>query len=109
AIEILKAGEGDSEDGLLRRLVKAHAEPLPELVGGVDVLGEEADLRFSADEPVFVGAGFGSDERENGLTIWRGDRDPAAVVGEIDVGEDAEAELVHVEVETAFVIADVDG
>src|SRR6202035_3592585 len=54
AIEILKAGEGDSEDGLLRRLVKAHAEPLPELVGGVDVLGEEADLRFAADEPVFV-------------------------------------------------------
>ena len=109
AVDVLKAGESDPEDGLLRRLVEADAESLPELVGGVDVLGEEADLGVAADEAVFVGAGFGSDEREDGLTVGRGDRDPTAVVGEVDIGEDAEAELVDVEVEASVVIADVDG
>ena len=82
---------------------------LPELVGGVDVFGDEADLGVAADESVFFGAGFGSDEGEDGLTVGRGDGDPAAVEGEIDVGEDAEAELVDVELEASFVVADVDG
>ena len=109
AVDVLKTGEGDAEDRLLWRLVEAHAVLLPELVGGVDVLGDEADLSVAADEPVFVGAGFGSDEREDGLTIRRGDCDPTSVVGESDVGEDAEAKVVDVEIEAAFVIADVDG
>jgi hypothetical protein len=86
AVDILKAGEGDPEDSLLRRLVKTHTVPLPELVGGVDVFGDEADLGVAADEMVFFGAGFGSDEREDGLTVRRRDRDPAAVEREIDVG-----------------------
>ena len=69
----------------------------------------KADLRVAADEAVFFGAGFGGDEREDGLSVRRCDRDPAAVVGAGDVGEDAEAELLDVELEAAVVIADVDG
>ena len=82
---------------------------LPELIGGVDVLGEEADLGVAADEAVFVCASSGSDEGENGLTIGRCNRDPAAVIGGADVGEDTEAKLADVEVDAAVDVADVDG
>ena len=82
AVDVLEAGEGDSEDGLLRRLMKVDAMALPELVGGVDVFGDEADLGVAADEAVFLGAGFGSDEGEDGLTVRRRDGDPAAIEGE---------------------------
>ena len=109
AVHVLETSKGDSEDGLLRRLVKAHAVLLLELVGGVDVLREEADLRVATDETVFVGAGFRSDKREDGLTIGRGDGDPTAIVGEADIGENAETKLLDVEIEAAVVIADVDG
>jgi hypothetical protein len=109
AVDVLKAGKGDPEDRLLRWLVKAHTMSLPELVGGVDVLGDETDLGFAADETVFVGPGFGSNECEDGLTVRRSDCDPAAVVSAGDVGKDVEAELVDVEVEASFVIADING
>ena len=42
AVDVLEAGEGDAEDGLLGRLVKAYAVALPEFVGGVDVFGDES-------------------------------------------------------------------
>jgi hypothetical protein len=93
----------------LRGLVESDAEPLPKLVSGVDVFGEEADLRLATDEAEFFGAGFGSDEREDGLTVGRRNGDPTAVVGEIDIGENAEAKPVDVEVEASLVIANVDG
>ena len=56
-----------------------------------------------------LGAGFGCDEGEDGLAVWRGDRNPAAVIGELNVGEDAEAELFHVKLDAAVVVANVDG
>jgi hypothetical protein len=66
-------------------------------------------LCLATDEAEFFGAGFGSDECEDGLTVGRGNGDPTAVVGEIDIGEDAEAKPVDVEVKGSLVIADVDG
>src|SRR5262249_28068069 len=62
SIDVLKAGEGYAEDGLLGWLVKAHALLVPEFIGGVDVFRDEADLGVAADEAVFVGAGFGRDK-----------------------------------------------
>ena len=109
AVDVLETGERDPEDGLLGRLVKAHTESQPELIGGVDVLGEEADLGVAADEAVLIGAGSGCDECEDGLAVGRRDRDPSAVVGGVDVGEDTEAKLVDVEVDAAVDVADVDG
>ena len=105
----MEAGEGDPEDGLLWRLVKAHAKFLPELVGDVDVLGEETDLGLAADEAMFVGAEFGCDEREDSLTVGRCDRDPSPVVGCVDVCEDTKAKLADVEVDASVDVADVDG
>ena len=64
---------------------------------------------LATDEAVFFGAGFWGNERENGLTVWRGNGNPTTVVGEIDIGENAEAEPIDVEIEASVVIADVDG
>ena len=60
AVEVLKAGESDAEDGLLWRLAKVHTMALPEVVCGVDVFGEEADLRVASDEALFSVPGLGA-------------------------------------------------
>ena len=109
AVDVLETGVGCAEERLLGRLMEADALSLPEFVGGIDVFRDEAYLCVATDEAVLFRAGFGCDEREDGLTVGRGDRDPAAVIGEGDVGEDAEAELPYVELEAAVLISNVDG
>src|SRR5271154_902940 len=88
---------------------KAYAAAAPEIVGAVDVFGDEADLGLAADQAVFVGAGFGSDEGEQGCAVRRGDGDPTAIAGIGDVRDDAEPELLDVEPEALILVADVDG
>ena len=46
---------------------------------------------------VVFGAGLGRDEGDDGRAVGRSDGDPAAVEVEAGVGNDAEAELVDVE------------
>ncbi|WP_433985196.1 hypothetical protein RBB78_18930 [Tunturiibacter empetritectus] len=54
AVDVVEAGYGGTEDGLLRRVMEADAAVAPELVGGVDVLGDESDLGVAADEFVVL-------------------------------------------------------
>jgi hypothetical protein len=109
AVDVVEAGDGGSEEGLLGRVMEAHAAVVPEFIGGVDVLGEKADLSVASDELVVLCAGLGSDEGEDGGAVGWGDGDPAAIEVETRVGDDAEAELVDVELQALVVVADVDG
>src|SRR5271170_7069281 len=109
AVNVVEAGYGGAEDGALWRVVEADAAFLPELVGGVDVLGDKADLGVAADESVVLCARLGRYEGDDGSAVGRSDGDPAAIEVEAGVGDDAEAELVDVELEAQIVVSDVDG
>ena len=90
-------------------MLKVDATATPEIVGAVDVFGDEADLGCATNESGFFGAGAGCDEGEQGRAIGRGDGDPAAIDCVGDVGDDTETQLVDVELKAHFVVADVDG
>ncbi len=89
--------------------MEADAAFGPFLVFSEDVFGDEGDARRAADELEVEGVGLGSDEREDGLTVGRGDGDEAFAGLEFGVVGEVEAELVHVEAEAAVLVADVDG
>ncbi len=86
-----KTGKDAAPELGLGRLIEADAAAGPEIVGGVDVFGDEGDLGGLADEAeIFRAAGRG-DEGEDGAAVGRGNGDPAAEF-EALVGDDAEAE-----------------
>ena len=53
-VDVVEAGDGGSEEGLLRRVMEADATVAPEFIGGVDVFGYEADLGGATDELVVL-------------------------------------------------------
>ncbi len=80
-------------------MLKADAAASPEIVGAVDVFGDEADLGCATDESGFLGAGAGCDEGEESGAVGRGDCDPSAIDCVGDVGDDTETKLLDVELE----------
>ena len=85
----------------------AALAPVPEF--GDDVFGYESDVRSVANELEGLGARLGSDEGEIGGAVGRGDSDPAPPRLDASVENEMEAELVDVEGEAAFQIADIHG
>ena len=71
---------GDGAPGLyLRRMVEPDAALAPRLKLGKDVFSQEDDLRGAADEFVFFGLAFGSNQCQDCAAIWRRDPSPNSV------------------------------
>ena len=79
--------------------------PLGEL--GWDIFAEKEDLSVATNELAFLGAGFGDDERDVRAAICGCDLDPALPRVKAAVHHHAEPQLVQVEAQAAFLIANV--
>lgn len=71
-------------------MLKVDAAGTPEVISGVDVFGDEADLGCATNESGFLGSGAGCDESKEGGAVGRRDGDPAAIESVGDVGDDSE-------------------
>jgi len=91
-----------------RSVIEADAAEGPLLIFRDDILGDEDDLRGTANQLVLHGIGLGSDEREDGGAVGRRDGDQAFASLELDVVGEMEAELVEVEAEATVEIAHED-
>jgi hypothetical protein len=90
-------------------MVKTHAAAAPFFELGEDVFGQEDDLSRTADKLVFIGAGFGSNEREHSGAIWGSDGERIFDGRERDIKGQAESQLIQVESPASLFVANENG
>ena len=78
----------------------------PIAVTGEDIVGGEDDVGGAANQLHLLRIGFGSDKREHRVAIGRSNAEPAFAGLKNGVGDEAKAELVHVETQALVLIAD---
>src|SRR5207249_10789030 len=87
---------------------EADALARPLVVPARHVAGDERNVRGAADEFVFDGSRWRSDEVEDGGAVGRRNRDPALAGLKPRVDDETKAELVEVEAEAAVEVAHED-
>ncbi len=85
--------------------MNSAAEPF--VVFGGDVFGQEIDVGIASEEFLCIGAWGNLCQGEVRAAVRRADFNPADAL-DLLIDDDAEAELVHVEAQAAFLIADKD-
>jgi hypothetical protein len=84
--------------------MELYSATAPQLVSGIDIFGDESNLRIPANEFVIFRAALGSKHRQNSTAIRRRDRHPTVKL-EPAIGNYTESELIDIELQASFVIA----
>jgi hypothetical protein len=85
-------------------MMKMHPAAPPQVIGGIDIFGDKANLCGPADKLVVLRAALGSNQRQNRTAIRGRDRYPT-VKFETAIGNYAESKPVYIELQASVMIA----
>jgi hypothetical protein len=81
-----------------------YSTTAPQLVSGIDIFGDESDVRIPTDEFVVLRAALGSNHGQNSTAIRRRDHHPTPKL-ETTIGNYTETELIDIELQASVVIS----
>ncbi len=105
-IWIFEAGEHSAPIGCLRRMAKTYAALAPFIKLGCDIFGYESNPSGLPDKLVFFRVRLRSDERQHDGAVRGSNCQPADAIFGLVINNEAESELIQIEAQTAFLIAD---
>src|SRR5215468_247404 len=105
-VEILKTRKSTTPRWGLRRMMKVNSTLLPFVKLGDDILSSKNDVPALSDQFVFVRVGKRRTKGKYGSAVWRRNRHPTITRFIANINEQTEPQLVQVESQTTFLIAD---
>ena len=107
AVGIFETGVDSSPLGNVWRIEEVNAAGAPFVVFARYVFGDEPNDSLLVNERLDVGLGFGERQADVCIAVGGSDFNPASPVFECVVYGDTESELIDVEPQAAFLVADV--